>query len=104
MCVTPIDPVLATRKELFVVILPRVPFANVRPQPPRGDTFDPLGASTLTLPPARPPHAGRWTVCRFWAEPFIVFPSDVRMSASPAAPMNTLHDVGYGRFENTLCA
>jgi hypothetical protein len=88
------------------VLLPRVSFANVRPRPHRGDSFDPLGVGTLTLPPAGPPHAGRWAVSAS-VEPFIVFRSDVRMSASRAhySPTSTLDDVaGYGRFENTLCA
>jgi hypothetical protein len=62
-CVTRIDPVLATPRELISrVLLPRVSFANVRPRPHRGDSFDPLGVGTLTLPPTSPPHAGRWSV------------------------------------------
>jgi hypothetical protein len=83
-CVTRIDPVLATRRELTSrVLLPRVSFANVRPRPHRGDSFDPLGVDTLTLPPTSPPHAGRWAVSAS-VEPFIVFLSDVRMAASRA--------------------
>ena len=41
--------------------------------------LDPPGVRTLTLPPTRPPHAGRWAVSAS-VEPFIVFRSDVRMA------------------------
>ena len=91
-------------EKLVTGLLPRVSFANVRPRPPRGDSFDPLGVGTLTLPPASPPTQddGRF---RFSVEPFIVSRSDIRMCARlelTTLPIRTLDDVGYGPFESTL--
>ena len=73
-CVTRIDPVLATRRELnSPVLLPRV-----------SHSFDPLGVGTLTLLPTTPPHAGRWAVSAS-VEPFIVSRSDVNLDATPGS-------------------
>jgi hypothetical protein len=55
-----IDRVLATRREPFAGPLTAGPVRQLRPRPRCGDSFDPPGVGTLTLPPASPPHAGRW--------------------------------------------
>ena len=73
------------------VLSPRVSFADVRPRPHRGDSFDLLGVGTLTLR-LQPTPCRTMGGFRFSVEPFIVFRSDVRMWVTYPATIG----VGFG--------